>query len=187
MAHMIGERIRLREYRREDVRCMREWVNDPDICNCLSDIFMYPHTLHQTESFVERVLEGQDGHQGFVIAERDTEAYIGQLDLFEIDWKNRCADLGIVIGNRHHHGLGYGREALRLLQRFAFETMNLHRLQLEVHDDNERAIRCYASCGFREEGRQRQRIYRRGAYRDLVWMACLREDYAAATTLEQEA
>ncbi|MDU7473638.1 MAG: N-acetyltransferase, partial [Paenibacillus macerans] len=43
-------------------------------------------------------MEGKTGSKGFVIAEKDTLEYIGQIDLHKIDWQNRSAVLGIVIG-----------------------------------------------------------------------------------------
>ncbi|WP_028562551.1 GNAT family N-acetyltransferase [Paenibacillus pinihumi] len=177
MPHLIGERIRLREYRREDLLPMREWVNDPVITESLSDTFLYPQTIQDTEAFIEGAMEGAGGHRGFIIAHRHTEDYIGQIDLFEIDWKNRVAELGLVIGSQVNQGRGYGTEAIRLLQRFVFQSLNLNRLQLEVYDYNRPALRCYEKCGFIEEGRLRQRQFRNGGYCDLILMAILREEY----------
>ncbi|MFS0722867.1 GNAT family N-acetyltransferase [Paenibacillus sp. 1P07SE] len=177
MPHLHGARIMLREYRLQDLPYMRAWVNNPVITCGLSDAFLYPHTMHETETFLHRVMEGEGGHRGFIIAHRDSEDYIGQLDLFEIDWKNRMAEMGIVIGDPADHGRGYGREAIGVLQQFVYHELGLNRLQLEVHEDNRAAIQCYQHCGFREEGRLRQRHYRQGRYTDLLLMGQLREDY----------
>ncbi|MBJ8192941.1 GNAT family N-acetyltransferase, partial [Bacillus cereus] len=93
-------------------------------------------------SFVQMMIDGNPEIKGFVIAHKDTLDYIGQLDLFKINWVNRHATLGVVIGRDGDLGKGYGREAIRLLQKFAFHTLNLHRLELEVYAFNERAHRC---------------------------------------------
>ncbi|RXZ80169.1 N-acetyltransferase [Paenibacillaceae bacterium] len=179
MPHLFGPRVILREYQREDLRWMREWVNNPEITKYLSDIFLYPHTMYNTETFLDGVMENRGDLRGFVIAHRDTESYIGQLDLFEIDWKNRAAEFGIVIGNMEEQGRGYGREAIGIMQQFAIETLNLNRLQLKVLEDNVHAISCYKKCGFQLEGRLRQRQYRDGKYLDVLVMSFLREDYEA--------
>jgi RimJ/RimL family protein N-acetyltransferase len=179
MPHLIGEAIILREYRREDLVSMREWCNDPEITQYLSDAFLYPHTLNGTETYLNTMLEGASEQKGFVIADRLTELYIGQIDLFHIDWKNRFAEMGMVIGSAELHNQGIGSAAIRLLQRFVFEELNLNRLQLEVHDFNTRAIRCYTKCGFREEGRLRNKHFSRGKYSDIVCMAVLQEEYFA--------
>lgn len=58
----------------------------------------------------------------FVIADRGDERYIGQLDMFRVDWRLRCGELGMVIGSASDRGQGLGREALELMKHFAFRT-----------------------------------------------------------------
>lgn len=175
MPHIHGERVTLREYRMEDLSYIRQWVNDEDITGLLSGIFTFPQTLHDSESFLKMMVEGKTDAKGFVIAEKDTLEYIGQIDLHKIDWLNRSAVLGIVIGRKDRLGQGYGREAIGLLKRFVFERLNLNRLELEVCANNERAYRCYVSCGFKEEGRLRQKVFKNGGYHDLILMSVLAE------------
>lgn len=177
MPHLIGERIVLREYRMDDLPHIRKWVNDPEVVGTLSDIFLYPQTANDTEGFLRMMVDGTAESKGFVISEKGTLAYIGQIDLHRIDWKNRNAVLGIVIGRKDLHNRGIGCEAIRLLQTFAFRSMNLHRLELEVYEFNKRAIRCYQKAGFREEGRLRRKLYRDGRYWDVLLMGILRDEY----------
>jgi RimJ/RimL family protein N-acetyltransferase len=94
----------------------------------------------------------------------------------KIEWKDRVASAGIVIGEKEHWGRGVGRDAMTTLARFAFDELNLHRIELQVLDDNERARRCYAACGFRCEGVRRQAIFRGGRYHDVTSMALLADE-----------
>lgn len=181
MPIIIGERIILREYRKEDLKDIREWVNDPEVVENLSDVFLYPHTLTQTENWLTAQLEGK-GNKGFVIAHKDSQEYIGQIDFIEIDWRNRVGEIGIVIGAAKNRGRGFGSEALRLLQQFTFETLNLNKIELKVHDYNKRAIHCYQKCGFKEEGRLRERFYKQGRYTDYIQMGILKREYEQATS-----
>ncbi|MFD0618168.1 GNAT family N-acetyltransferase [Paenibacillus sp. GCM10027629] len=177
MPRLIGDRILLREYRQEDIHCIRQWCNDPEIVDNLSDIFLYPHTMNASEQYLNSILEGKTDQKGFVIALKDTEDYIGQIDLFRIDWKNRSCELGIVIGMKDYLGRGFGAEAIRLVQDFVFHRMNLNRIQLELHDFNERAYKCYVKCGFKEEGRLREKCFVNGRYVDAINMSILRKEY----------
>lgn len=177
MPHLIGDRITLREYRMEDVPEIRKWANDEEITYALSEIFSFPQTYQNTESFIRSMVEGTSDIKGFVISEKDTLDYIGQIDLMNLNWRNRSATIGIVIGRKELLGQGYGREALRMIQKFAFKTLNLHRLELQVLDFNERAYHCYIGCGFKEEGRQRERIFFDGQYRDMIMMSILSHEY----------
>ena len=178
MPRIYGERIMLREYRSADLESIHRWVNDPDVVDNLSDIFLFPQTLQGSQRFLESVLEGKGESKGFVIADRHTEEFIGQIDLVKIDWKNRVAKLGIVIGAPERRGRGYGSEALMLLEEFVFNRLNLNRLELDVHDYNRAAIRCYLKCGFKEEGRIRKSFYSRGRYTDMILMGILKEEYS---------
>jgi RimJ/RimL family protein N-acetyltransferase len=186
MPRLHGSRIMLREYRRDDLPWMNQWVNDPDIVCHLSDIFLYPHPLQATEAYLDAILDGSSDSRGFVIADPETEAYIGQVNLDSIDWKNRVGKLGIVIGSAEALGQGYGTEAMNLIMDFSFLELNLNRLELEVYDYNERAIRSYLRCGFRQEGRLRERQFKNGRYVDVIQMGLLRSDWMGMRSLPVE-
>jgi RimJ/RimL family protein N-acetyltransferase len=177
MAWIVGDKVILRDYRKEDLPYMRKWVNDNEITRYLSNIFLYPHTLNQTEDFLNSILEGKSDYKAFVIAHKETEDYIGQIDLIKIDWINRVATLGIVIGNSDNLSRGYGTEAIKLMEDFVFNTLNLHKLDLEVAAFNERAIACYKKCGFKEEGRIRENRFIDGKYTDTLFMGILKKEY----------
>ena len=176
MPHLIGQRIVLREYRLEDIEPIQAWVNDLQVTRYLDGtVFLYPRSVQQTRSFVEE--NARSGGPAFVIAHRDSEQYIGQLDLMQVDYRHRVASLGIVIGAKGYRGKGYGSESVGLALGFAFHQMNLHRIELWVREDNEAAIKCYRSCGFVEEGRRRQSYFADGVRKDLVLMGILRDEW----------
>lgn len=180
MGYMIGQRIMLREYRREDLASIRKWRNDTEVTKYLSHIFLPPQTDPVTEDFLERVLSGRHNDYNFVIAHKDTEAYIGQVDLFNLQSINRTAELGVVIGDPAYRSQGIGTEAITLMLEFAFLRANLQRIDLWVNSTNPRAIRCYEKCGFIREGVRRHCHFEDGAYIDLVLMGALRDDFLAA-------
>lgn len=177
MAILVGDRIILREYRKDDLPYLRKWVNNPEITKYLSHIFVYPHTMTETETYLNSLIDGSSGIKGFVIANKEDEEFIGQIDLVKIDWINRIASLGIVIGNTENLGKGYGSEAIKLIQEFAFNRLNLHKIELEVREYNHRAIACYKKCGFVEEGRIRQNHFIDGKYTDTLLMGILKSEW----------
>jgi diamine N-acetyltransferase len=77
-------------------------------------------------------------------------------------------------------GKGYGRRALRMVKRLAFEEFAAHRLWLDVFERNLRAVHLYASEGFIMEGKLRE-CYRRadGRFDSLLVMSILRQEYLA--------
>lgn len=178
MPRILGNKIMLREFKKEDLGYIRKWVNNPEITDNLSDIFLYPHTLNSTESFLDSILNDKlYNEKVFAIADKVTEEYIGQINLLNIDWKNRIAEIGIVIGSTENQGKGYGYESIKIIQDFAFNMMNLNKLELVVRESNVKAYALYLKCGFIEEGRIRQKIYTKGKYIDIIHMGILKSEY----------
>lgn len=104
---------------------------------------------------------------------------IGSIGLHGIDWKNRQATTGIMIGERTEWGKGYASEAMRLRTRFAFEEMGLEKLMTEVISENRGSIRALEKAGYKQCGVRRKHRFRHGRWYD-VWLAeVLREDWLA--------
>lgn len=74
-------------------------------------------------------------------------------------------------------GNGYGREALRLLKRLAFEELGAHRLWLDVVDHNLRAQALYVSEGFVKEGVLRECQRGEAGFESLIIMSMLEAEY----------
>jgi RimJ/RimL family protein N-acetyltransferase len=80
-------------------------------------------------------------------------------------------------GDRQNWGKGYGTEAMRLALNFAFNELNLHRVQLSVFDYNERAIALYEKMGFVREGVYREYLQRDGKRYDMYLYGLLRREW----------
>lgn len=183
MPRLYGKNLVLREYRKDDLPYIAEFVHDYNVTQYLSDLFLRNHTFRSAEHFLEKVLSNESNDRlYFVIAEKETLEYIGQIDLVDIDWVARVGKLGIVISREEFRDSGFGKEAILLLLDYAFRRANLNRVELDVHSFNERAINCYTSCGFVEEGRQRERVFRDNRYYDRIIMGILKREYLSSET-----
>lgn len=67
-------------------------------------------------------------------------------------------------------GRGYGSEVTRLVLAHAFGPLGLREVELRVLDFNERAIRCYRRCGFREVRREPSEVIDGGRQADDIFM-----------------
>ncbi len=184
MPHILGERVMLREYREQDLEHIRNWVNDPESTSNLSNIFVRPHTEAMTQRFVERVMRNDDPDGFyFVIADRRDESYLGQVDITGVDWYLRMGRLGVVIPDPENRGRGYGSEAMKLIIGYAFNRINLNKIELDVYAFNSAAYELYRRLGFVEEGRRRANVYRDGRYYDAILMGVFPQEFRAATAL----
>jgi diamine N-acetyltransferase len=82
----------------------------------------------------------------------------------------------IVIARK---GKGYGRQAVQLVKKYAFEQCHCHRLWLEVMEHNTRAFSLYESEGFMREGVHREAVKKGDRYLSLQVMSMLRHEYNA--------
>lgn len=180
---LSGKRVRLREARESDFEQLTRWWVDPQ-----TSIFQSNYVRPTPSPTVSDMMRAWGANvaadTGFAIVtggyaddKGDEGELIGQISLFAVT-KNRCGTLGIVLG-RDHWGDGLGTEAVRLMVRYGFVEMGLHRIQLGVYSYNERAIRSYTSVGFREEGRRPETAFHGGSWHDEVLMGILEHDWRA--------
>jgi len=166
-------RVRLRALRRDDSALLYNWITDRDLV-ILNAPFQPVHQADH-EAWIEKMLVRQAGMVIFVI-EAETGEAIGTCQLFNIHPIHRSAELQIRLGSELHRGKGIGPEAIRLLTRFGFDDLNLHRIYLHVFATNKAAVRAYQKCGFVTEGTLRDAVYIDGSWVDLIAMGLLKDD-----------
>jgi RimJ/RimL family protein N-acetyltransferase len=174
---IFGDRIRLRAIRREDLPLFVEWLNDPEV---IQGIMQYlPFSLEDEEAWYEGMKKKPLEEQPLVIEiiKEDGWEPIGNCGLFNIDWRTRKAEFGIVIGAKNQWNKGYGTEALEVILRHGFNTLNLNRISLTVFENNPRAIRAYEKAGLVMEGKFRQGHFQNGKYIDVILMSILRAEW----------
>jgi RimJ/RimL family protein N-acetyltransferase len=174
---IYGERIRLVAIEREDLPLFVKWLNDPEVRRGL-ELYL-PISMAQEEKWFEKMLDRPQDTQPLNIEARDKDEWIkiGNMGLFQIDQRARSAEVGIMIGHKAFWNKGYGTEAITLLLKHGFETLNLNRIMLRVYADNPRAIRCYEKAGFIVEGRLRDARYFDGAYWDILLMSVIKSEW----------
>ncbi len=179
---MEGKLVRLRGYERTDLDAVMKWINDEEVTQFLGgEILALPQSSIAEMKFIEasagRVPSSAD--QSFVIETLADRKYLGGVAFHAINWHNRAAGVGIVIGDKSYWGRGYGSDAMRVLMRIGFDKLNLHRLWLHVYDFNQRAIASYEKCGFKREGVLRKERFHKGSYCDTIVMGILADEYRA--------
>jgi RimJ/RimL family protein N-acetyltransferase len=173
-----GELVNLRAQELDDLERDLAWMNDREVTRFLNARYQLSRAAEEgwLRDHVSNPMS--HAHAAFAIETKDGR-HIGNTDLMDVSAENRCATLGIMIGDKAYWSKGYGTDAMRTLVRFGFEEMNLHRIQLTVDARNERAQACYRKCGFVEEARLRQHRYAEGQFHDTLWMSVLREEWEA--------
>jgi [ribosomal protein S5]-alanine N-acetyltransferase len=110
------------------------------------------------------------------IARRSDDQLIGSLTLFNIEFNHRRAELGYALG-RDHWGQGYMHEALQTVLAYAFETLNLHRLEADIDPRNTASIKTAERLGFKREGILRERWQTNGEIEDAFFYGLLAHEW----------
>ncbi|MBA4180397.1 MAG: RimJ/RimL family protein N-acetyltransferase [Anaerolinea sp.] len=166
-----GRLVRLRTREPEDEPLLYQWFNDPEVTEHLS--LRYPLSHAQEKQFIESASSIGYNYASFGVETIAEGRLIGGVGLEHVSPENRSAVLGIAIGDKAFWNGGYGTDAMRVLSRFGFAMMNLHRIELEVYADNERAIHVYEKVGFQLEGTRREAVFKFGRYQDVLIMGLL--------------
>jgi RimJ/RimL family protein N-acetyltransferase len=174
---IYGKRIRFRAPERADIPTFVDWLNDPDVRHGIAAFL--PMSLAREERWFDEMLVRPVEAHPFAIDLRKGRSWIliGSCGLHDIDWKSRKAEIGIMIGDKRQWNKGLGTEAMELILKHGFETLNLHRLYLKVFADNLGAIRAYEKAGFIHEARLREAHFGDGAYKDDLIMSVLRSEW----------
>jgi ribosomal-protein-alanine N-acetyltransferase len=91
---------------------------------------------------------------------------IGTCGLFRWNKSWRNCVVGYEIA-RDCRAQGYMKEALTAVLEFGFNEISLHRIQAEMHPDNNASIALATRLGFRFEGVHREQAFWSGRYHDL--------------------
>lgn len=170
---LSGNKTNLRPVSREDIPKMLQWINDPEVRHYLATVF--PVTQKFEEDWVDGL--GKDKNNVTLIIETKDGDSIGLMGLHKIHWVDRSATTGALIGEKSYWGQGFGEDAKMALLNYAFNTLNLNRVNSDVFEFNERSLKYSLRCGYKVEGRRREALFREGRFWDKIELGVLRTEW----------
>jgi RimJ/RimL family protein N-acetyltransferase len=174
---LVGKRVLLRPVVAADAPGLVELLNDPEVRRLTGTHGQVrPGALERAERWYASSAAKED-RLDLAIVEQATGGYVGEVALSELDADNLSCSFRIALVGPRAVGRGLGSEASRLVLGYAFDTVGLHRISLEVYDFNPRARHVYEKIGFVHEGTQRQALYWQGAWVDAHLMAILSDEW----------
>lgn len=154
----------LRKLEKKDAPLMLEWMHDGEI-NCNFQADFASSTMESVISFINESFNDENQNFAFV-GEKDE--YLGTISLKHISYKNRNAEYAVV-ARKKAQGTGAAFAATQELLKYAFEKLRLHKVYLNVLEENVRAQKLYEKCGFVYEGSAVDAVRINGKYRTLKW------------------
>jgi RimJ/RimL family protein N-acetyltransferase len=161
---LVGERVYLRPFRREDLSYVMKWSRDPELRKLVGEVS--PMSSAQAERWYRGAHADKD-RIWFAVVLKDGDRVIGESGL---------TDMTVIIGEKDAWRQGYGTEVGHLLLDYAFKRLKFHRVSIGVVGFNERAVRYWKSLGFKKEGAQRDGYYSDGRFSDFIMMSILEDE-----------
>ncbi len=148
----LTERINLRMVEPKDATMLLLWENNPE--NWKVTDTEVPFSLHAIQLLIEQQQQIRTtGQLRMMICLNDSsQDPVGAIDLYDVDFRNKNASVGILIGEKQNRGKGYAKDALKLMIKYAHNNLSLYNLVCSIHATNEESIHLFESIGFQKVG-----------------------------------
>lgn len=170
-----GDKVLLRAIKKEDLPLLHKWSNDPEI-NYMLGGWHFPSSEVDQEKWFNS-LSLTSNNQRFAI-ETEELGFIGMANLVDINWKDRNAFHGMLLGDKDMRGKGYGVDTILTINKYAFEELGLMRMNGSMISFNEASIGVYTKkCGWKVEGIKKNHYFRKNQWWDQIVVGITRDDY----------
>jgi RimJ/RimL family protein N-acetyltransferase len=164
--------VTIRRATPDDVDFLVELVTHEDV-----EPFLAAVRAKGRNEILEEIVRGQSEPEayGVFVIEVDGDR-AGTMRFERANRRSRIAALGGLAVHPDFRGAKVADTAARLFQRYLFEELGFHRLQMEIYGFNDRAMRHAERVGFMREGVRRKAYWRNDEWVDGVLYGLVAED-----------
>lgn len=167
MLNLQGEHVYLRALEPNDLDFLYVLENNTSIWEISGTTT--PYSKHVLQLYLDNAHRDiYDVKQLRLCICNKADVLIGLIDLFDFDPKNKRAGIGVVILTPNERNKGMGSEALSLLSHYAFSTLDLRQLYVNVAEDNLASIHLFEKLGFIKVGTKKDWIFINGSFKNEI-------------------
>jgi [ribosomal protein S5]-alanine N-acetyltransferase len=149
------------------------WMHDVEVTRFLEVRFAPPDAAALV-AFITKMNDSDDNLLLGLFPRTEPQRHIGNIKLGPIDKRHNATPIGIAIGAKDCWNRGFATQAVTALSEYAFDVLDLDRLEAGFYADNESSQRAFKRAGFVEEGRRRGGRLLNGVRTDEILMGRLR-------------
>lgn len=166
---LFGDKIFLRALEPSDVELLYRWENDPEIWQISQTLT--PFSKYTLKQFVDSTQEDifTAKQVRFMINILNTKETVGILDVFDIDFLNSRAGIGILI-DKNFRRQELGSEAIELAINYLFNTLHLHQVFCNIVSSNAISLKLFEKCGFSVSGIKKEWTKTQHGFEDVVML-----------------
>ncbi len=166
---LVDNYICLCPLHKEDKDVFLKWYNDFTIRSCIGGLIPFSET-----EFMEACeMRERINPPGLWFSVHVCGQIVGIVGIHQIKYIQRNAELSILIGDEEHRKKGIATRIIKMIERYAFLDLQIHRLYANIFSDNTPSIRLVEKCGWDREGMLRDAAFWNGRFRDVVIYAKL--------------
>lgn len=165
MITLKGKNIYLRALEPEDLEFIYAIENDESVWEISNT--QTPYSRFLIKQYLEQAHKDIfEVKQLRLVISNYNDDTLGLIDLFDFDFKNKRAGVGILVKDATNRKKGYGSEALQLLIKYSFSHLGLHQLYCNISEENETSIKLFKTQGFENIGLKKEWNYVNGSYKN---------------------
>ncbi|MBQ8545791.1 MAG: GNAT family N-acetyltransferase [Clostridia bacterium] len=176
MPTLETDRLIFRALKRTDLYDVHEYSSNPKTTQYL---LWEPHpSLEYTREFIEIVLSKYKSgeYNDWAIVHKKDDKMIGTCGFTRIDEENNVVEIGYVL-NPQYWGRGLATEAVGKIIEFAFEELQVNRIEAKFIFGNEASLAVMKKVGMKFEGYQREAMLVKGKYKTIGTASILNSEY----------
>lgn len=145
-----NESLKLRALEPADLELLYEWENNTEIWGISNTLAPYSkYVLYQyIENSHRDLLESKQLRLIIELKLPSGNEAIGTVDLFEIDFYNKRAGIGILIADTRHRKKGYANLTVQLLEDYVVKQLDLNQLYCHIDMDNKASLNLFKNAGY---------------------------------------
>jgi RimJ/RimL family protein N-acetyltransferase len=172
------ERVILRPITVSDTEHLDQYViNEPEIWQFSLVAIQKPEDL---KGYIETAIQGRNDKNAypFIVFDKITNSYVGSTRFYDIQLGFETTQLGYTWYSKKVWGTGLNAHCKFLLLQFAFEKMNLKRVEFRADNNNKRSIAAMQKIGCTVEGILRSHLPKPdGTRRDSIVLSITKEEW----------
>lgn len=180
MKFLESKPIYLKPFLKSDVTSRYiSWLNDPEV-NQYSVRRVHPYTDIEAYKYIENLNHNE---KVLAICSNDTDEHIGNIKYGPIDWSNLNCEISIVIGEKSYWNKGIASEAIYLILKHLFFTLDMNRVGAD--SCNPAFIKMAKKLGFRAEGVMKNRMRFGNRFVDYTVLGILKSEFKVIKQYEK--
>jgi len=165
----------LRKVSKEDVSFFYQSLKEKEMINYLSlgPLRSFDHSKRLVKNYLKSWEKWLQFNYVIELRDNSTINRIGSVSLWNVNWLHKRSGVGIWI-LPNYWGQGIGKRVIELIKKVAFYHLKLNRIEAQIAFENDKSIKMFKKCGFKEEGLLKKYLNIEGKFHDAYMLGCFK-------------